>query len=137
MYINAMAVILLAFWLQMMTKSPNHAHLLNQAKTKQNGGRFNELMQILPRITLLFKAMHDRMRAIHKKSNNAYGEIMVTCDYRENKDCRMPNKRGLYDEVCQLCLIGQQADELSLLNSAIANMTASIEERLRRDRMLR
>lgn len=56
---------------------------------------------------------------------------MTKCPYRADKECIGNIEYKEYP--CNWCLLGQQADELSLLNSAIANMTASIEERLCRE----
>ena len=63
----------------------------------------------------------------------------MECDYRKG-ECKFPgifddadDENDLYFKTCQLCIMGKQADELSLLNSAIANLTASIEERLCRE----
>lgn len=49
------------------------------------------------------------------------------CTYRANTECRMP-KRPWTPGNCQLCLMGQQADEIGLLTSAVMNM--SIERTL-------
>ena len=49
----------------------------------------------------------------------------MKCTFRATTECRMP-KRPMTASNCQLCLMGQQADEISLLTSAV--MSLSIEK---------
>lgn len=128
MYINAADAHQCAYWLQMMIVCLYHAHLSKMLKNQQSGGRFNELMQILSRIAMLFKEMQSRMRAIYKTSDNACGEIMSECLYI--KDVCKDASRKDEDEFCTCCLLGQIKDNTDLLITAIGNLTASIEESL-------
>lgn len=51
----------------------------------------------------------------------------MKCTYRATADCRMP-RRFATEDNCRLCLMGQQADEIGLLTSAVMNL--SIEKTL-------
>lgn len=46
----------------------------------------------------------------------------MKCTYRSISECKMPKRFGT-EKNCQLCLMGQQADEISLLTSAVMNLS--------------
>lgn len=46
----------------------------------------------------------------------------MKCTFRATSDCRMP-KKPMTNNNCQLCLMGQQADEIGLLTSAVMNLS--------------
>ena len=46
----------------------------------------------------------------------------MKCTYRATAECRMPGRRFL-DVNCLLCLMGQQADEIGLLTSAVMSLS--------------
>lgn len=48
--------------------------------------------------------------------------IKLKCTFRAMADCRMP-KRPMTSINCQLCLMGQHADEIGLLTSAVMNLS--------------
>ena len=46
----------------------------------------------------------------------------MKCTYRENFDCRMPQRRGV-ENTCTLCLAGQQVESTELLTSAVMELS--------------
>ena len=53
----------------------------------------------------------------------------MKCTYRATTECRMPRRINTSDNNCELCLMGQQADEIGLLTSAVMNLSMEKTEK--------